>query len=92
MKKLIRLYQYYGQEDVSTQRLIEKLTRKYPNLIFHRSMARNRSDLVYADNVTPGCVVESATAPDDISTMEESSQDESSAHETIRRIFNSKPS
>ena len=38
---------------------------------------------MYANIVTFGCVVESATAPDDISTMEESSQDESSTHETI---------
>ena len=35
-------------------------------------MARNRSNLLYADIVTSGEVVE--TIPDDISTMDESSQ------------------
>ena len=44
-------------------------------------MARNRSNLLYADIVTSGDVVE--TIPDDISTMDESSQNkETSAQET----------
>jgi len=82
---LFSLYKCYGKGDVSlsTYRLKEKLKLKYKNLIFHRSMARNRSDLVYADSVTPGGIVESAPILDDISTMDESSQDETtSAHET----------
>jgi len=85
MTKLFSLYKCYGKGDVSlsTYRLKEKLKLKYKNLIFHRSMARNRSDLVYADSVTPGGIVESAPILDDISTMDESSQDETtSAHET----------
>jgi len=61
MTKLFILYKCYGKGDVSlsTYRLKEKLKLKYKNLIFHRSMARNRSDLVYADSVTPGGIVES---------------------------------
>lgn len=43
---------------------------------------------MYADNVTPGDVVESATIPDDISTMDESSQDQGTlAHDTSFEEF-----
>ena len=78
MTKLFKLYKCYGKGDVSlsTYRLKEKLKVKYSNLIFHRSIARNRSDLVYADIITPGGIIETATIPDNISTMDESSQDE----------------
>lgn len=85
MTKLFKLFKSYGKGEVSlsTYRLKEKLKAKYPSLIFHRSIARNRSDLVYTDSITPGGVVESATVPDNISTMDESSQDEgSSAHDS----------
>ena len=75
------LWERKGEVSLSPYRLREKLKVKYPKLIFHRPMARNRSNLLYADIVTSGDVVE--TIPDDISRMDESSQNkETSAHET----------
>ena len=63
---------------ITSSRLKEKLRQKFKTqLIFHPSKASNKSDLVYADYITPGAVIESAIIPDDMSTtMDESSQDE----------------
>ena len=84
LKKLNELYiNKFTKENTSinitsSSRLKEKLRQKFKSqLIFHPSKAKNKSDLVYADYITPGVVIESAVVPDDISsTMDDSSQDE----------------
>ena len=64
--KTVQNYRCYGkgkEKFLSPYRLKEKLKVKNPNLIFHHPMARNRSNLLYADIVISGDVVE--TIPDD---------------------------
>ena len=88
LKKLSKIYinKFIKENNsiniTSSSRLKEKLKQKFKSqLIFHPSKAKNKSDLVYADNITPGVVIESAVVPDDIclsSTMDDSSQDEGS--------------
>ena len=82
LKKLFEsLKQYDDDIAMTTSRLKEKLSLKYPTLIFHQSKCKNKSDLVYNDCLTAGNVLGESIHPNESSTVDESSQDELSQDE-----------
>lgn len=86
LKKLHELLQNYDKElNFTTARLKEKLKSKFPSLIFHPSKCKNKSDLVYNDDLTVGNVIDASIVADDLtSPVEESSQDELSQDELLQ--------
>ena len=77
LKKLLKMCNTYDDNNtMTTARLKEKLTLKYLSLHFFLPKSKNKSMIVYCDNLTAGNVLDDSIHANDISTVE-SSQDES---------------
>ena len=84
-KKFVKQVQITENVDASRVfRLKSRLTRDYPQLVFHRPQARNQSEFVFIEEMSVGQVFESNS-----SKLEQSNKysgyDESTGSEPVKR-------